>query len=68
LPLAETLVLYRIDVSDHPGCCGTAAKLPKKPGIQKLTPSSSASDIVVVDATAARATQAVRTRDQIRDR
>jgi hypothetical protein len=29
-------------VSDHPGCCGTAAKLPKNPGIQKLVPSSSA--------------------------
>ena len=31
-----------MDVHDHPGCCGAAAKLPKKPGIQKLTPSSSA--------------------------
>src|SRR5262249_51140207 len=29
-------------VSDHPGCCGGAARLPKKPGIQKLTPPSSA--------------------------
>src|SRR6478672_10453316 len=28
--------------SDQPGCCGVAAKLPKKPGTQKLTPPSSA--------------------------
>src|SRR3984893_1321367 len=29
--------------SDHPGCCGAAARMWKKPGIQKLTPPSSAS-------------------------
>src|SRR6266581_1931643 len=28
--------------SDQPGCWGAAAKLPKKPGTQKLTPPSSA--------------------------
>src|SRR5712672_3017281 len=28
--------------SDQPGCCGVAARLPKKPGTQKLTPPSSA--------------------------
>src|SRR5262245_18310121 len=26
----------------RPGCCGAAARLPKKPGSQKLTPPSSA--------------------------
>src|SRR5262245_42362063 len=30
-------------VTDHPGCRGAAARLPKKPGTQKLTPPSSAS-------------------------
>src|SRR3954470_20295148 len=29
-------------VNDHPGCCGAGARLPKSPGIQKLTPPSSA--------------------------
>src|SRR6516164_3152548 len=29
-------------VSDQPGCWGDAARLPKNPGIQKLTPPSSA--------------------------
>jgi hypothetical protein len=28
--------------NDHPGCCGVAARLPKNPGTQKLTPPSSA--------------------------
>ena len=43
-----------IDVaSDHPGCCGVAARLPKKPGIQKLTPPSSASDACETSASAA---------------
>src|SRR5262245_45208293 len=28
--------------SDQPGCWGTAARLPKKPGTQKLSPPSSA--------------------------
>src|SRR4051812_28205801 len=29
----------------HPACCGVAARLPKKPGTQKLTPPSSADAI-----------------------
>src|SRR5215471_8044546 len=29
-------------VNDGPGTCGAAARLPNKPGIQKLTPPSSA--------------------------
>src|SRR5215831_14980771 len=33
-------------VSDQPGCWGDAARLPKKPGIQKLTPPSSAAATV----------------------
>src|SRR5580700_1793207 len=39
--------------SDHPGCCGAAARLPKKPGIQKLTPPSSASAFFGTETTAA---------------
>src|SRR5580704_17362467 len=39
--------------SDHPGCCGAAARLPKKPGIQKLTPPSSASACFGSETTAA---------------
>src|ERR1700733_15281746 len=39
--------------SDHPGCCGVAARLPKKPGIQKLTPPSSASAYFGAETTAA---------------
>src|SRR6202030_4326469 len=39
--------------SDHPGCCGAAARLPKKPGIQKLTPPSSASAYFGTETTAA---------------
>src|SRR5580692_961626 len=39
--------------SDHPGCCGAAARLPKKPGIQKLTPPSSASEYFGTETTAA---------------
>ena len=31
---------------EKPGCCGAAARLPKKPGTQKLTPPSSAAAIV----------------------
>jgi hypothetical protein len=38
-----------------------AAKLPKKPGTQKLTPFSSASDTVAVAVTAAKAKQAIAT-------
>src|SRR6202161_541946 len=40
--------------SDHAGCCGAAARLPKKPGIQKLTPPSSASACFGAETTAAR--------------
>lgn len=39
--------------SDHPGCWGAAARLPKKPGIQKLTPPSSASACFGIETTAA---------------
>src|SRR5258705_589944 len=39
--------------SDHPDCCGVAARLPKKPGIQKLTPPSSANDACETNASAA---------------
>src|SRR4051794_22389217 len=31
---------------EKPGCCGAAARLPKKPGTQKLTPPSSAAATV----------------------
>ena len=37
----------------QPGCRGAAARLPKKPGIQKLTPPSSASDACETSASAA---------------
>src|SRR5208337_962631 len=40
-------------VRDQPGCCGAAARLPKKPGIQKLTPPSSALEMSVAETTAA---------------
>jgi hypothetical protein len=39
-------------VSCQPGCCGTAARLPNKPGRQKLTPFSSANDTVGRDSAA----------------
>src|ERR1700688_393486 len=39
--------------SDHPGCAGVAARLPKSPGIQKLTPPSSASAYFGIETTAA---------------
>ena len=32
--------------NEKPGCCGVAARLPKKPGTQKLTPPSSATATV----------------------
>jgi len=39
-------------IPDQPGCCwGTAARLPKLPGSQKLTPPSSA--LTVIEATVA---------------
>src|SRR5215472_8350122 len=44
--------------NDHPGCWGVAARLPKKPGIQKLTPLSSASAIFGAHAAAANASTA----------
>src|SRR5947208_14105261 len=31
-----------MSANDKPGCCGVAARLPKNPGTQKLTPPSSA--------------------------
>jgi hypothetical protein len=37
--------------NENPGTCGAAAKLPKKPGTQKLTPPSSARELVAVDRT-----------------
>src|SRR5271166_4778076 len=40
-------------VSDQPGCWGAAARLPKNPGIQKLTPLSSALEMSGAEATAA---------------
>src|SRR5262249_39609124 len=41
-----------------PGCNGAAAKLPKKPGIQKLTPPSSATAGADADTTVAVASAA----------
>src|SRR3954464_1497202 len=41
-------------VMEKPGCCGAAARLPKKPGTQKLTPPSSAAATVGVMASAPR--------------
>src|SRR5215813_13254133 len=38
-------------VNENPGTCGAAARLPKKPGSQKLTPTSSARELVGVDTT-----------------
>src|SRR6478735_2717316 len=35
-------VWYQVDVSEKPGCDGVAARLPKDPGVQKLSPVSSA--------------------------
>src|SRR5437868_1787079 len=37
----------------HPGCAGTAAKLPNSPGTQKLTPPSSANSAVGVTSASA---------------
>ena len=44
--------------SDHPGSCGTAARLPNEPGSQTLVPPSSAVPVVGASATTPRATQA----------
>src|SRR6266850_3690503 len=41
---------------DQPGCCGVAARLPKNPGTQKLTPPSSAREISGASAKVATAT------------
>ena len=46
-------------MSDHPGCCGAAARLPKNPGSQKLTPLSSAFALVPKQANIALQTNAV---------
>src|SRR6476659_6916612 len=35
-------VRYQVDDSEKPGCDGVAARLPKDPGVQKLSPVSSA--------------------------
>src|SRR3954453_7194734 len=35
-------VRYQVDDSEKPGCEGVAARLPKDPGVQKLSPVSSA--------------------------
>jgi hypothetical protein len=43
---ACTLSLYQNVVSDNPGCSGAAARLPNRPGNQKLIPPSSARAIV----------------------
>jgi hypothetical protein len=42
--------------SDQPGCCGVPARLPTKPGTQKLTPPSSAREISGASAKIATAT------------
>jgi hypothetical protein len=50
--------------SDQPGCWGVAARLPKKPGTQKLTPPSSADaqweERIVADAMTIAATPSLR--------
>src|SRR4051794_29987494 len=35
-------VRYQVDDNEKPGCDGVAARLPKDPGVQKLSPVSSA--------------------------
>src|SRR6516162_8819890 len=35
-----------MSANDHPGCCGAAARLPKRPGSHMLTPPSSAAATV----------------------
>ena len=51
LPPADTCETYKIFANENPGTCGAAARLPKKPGSQKLTPPSSARELVAVDRT-----------------
>jgi hypothetical protein len=46
-------------VNDHPGTCGAAARLPKNPGIQKLTPSSSAIALFGIEKIAAAVASAI---------
>src|SRR6187399_1502195 len=41
-PPAVVEVRYQVDDSEKPGCDGVAARLPKDPGVQKLSPVSSA--------------------------
>src|SRR5216684_5634479 len=58
-----------IVASDQPGCCGVAAKLPKKPGTQKLTPPSSANALweknMIAGAKTIAATPSLRRRAEI---
>src|SRR5436190_22777776 len=55
--------------SDQPGCWGAAAKLPKKPGTQKLTPPSSANALweknMIAGAKTIAATPSLRRRAEI---
>src|SRR5215831_10533635 len=44
-----------MSANDHPGCCGVAARLPYRPGSQKLTPPSAASAMPEAAASAPRA-------------
>ena len=44
--------------NENPGVCGVAARLPKNPGTQKLTPPSSARAMFGADARAASASAA----------
>src|SRR3954466_5321869 len=46
-------VRYQVDDSEKPGCDGVAARLPKDPGVQKLSPVSSAQAMSGASASAA---------------
>src|SRR5271169_417976 len=54
--------------SAHPGCCGTAARLPNNPGSQKLTPPSSARVLFVASTMATIAKNAIARSDLHPDR
>src|SRR4029077_16368577 len=60
LPPADTCETYKIFANENPGTCGAAARLPKKPGSQKLTPPSSARELVAVDRTMVPASRAAK--------
>jgi hypothetical protein len=47
-----------MSAKENPGCAGAAAKLPKLPGSQKLTPPSSAKENLGADTMAANASTA----------